>query len=195
VVLDLSLPYAVPVRQPPQRRWATYTDANGRFRFDRLGNGTYRICVQAPGTVWLDPCEWDFAVPSIAVSTLVPAPAASIVLKKGAAVAVRIDDAGQLLARHEGKTPGAHLLIGVTTRARTLRLASTVSRDETGRTQQIVIPFDTPVRITVASSFFRLADGNGASLTGPGGTGNGISVTVPAAQRSATIRLALTGGN
>jgi hypothetical protein len=124
-----------------------------------------------------------------------PRPAAGIVMKKGAAVPIRIDDAGQFLPRHEGRTPGAHLLIGVTTQQRTLRVASTVSRDETGRTQQVVIPFDTPLRIMVASSLFRLVDGSGASLTGSGAMPRGIPLIVPAGQRSATIRLAVTGGN
>jgi hypothetical protein len=47
-----------------------------------------------------------------------------MIMKKGAAVPIRVEDPAKLLEQYEGKTPGAHLLLGVFSKARsfTLRL-------------------------------------------------------------------------
>src|SRR5580704_8971513 len=76
--------------------------------------------------------------------------------EKGVAVPIRVDDPGLSLSQNEGKTPGAHLLLGVATDALTFHPASVVSTDALGRNQQIVIPFNMPVKLVVNSAFFKL---------------------------------------
>jgi hypothetical protein len=56
---------------------------------------------------------------------------------------------------------------------------------------KVVIPFDKQVQLTVASSFFKLADSSGAQFSKPG---IAIPVYVPAGQVPVTVRLSVTGG-
>ena len=56
-------------------------------------------------------------------------------------------------SQNEGKTPGAHLLLGMDNDAFAFRPATVVSQDANGRNHQIVIPFNSPVKLVVYSSF------------------------------------------
>jgi len=104
---------------------------------------------------------------------------------------VRVDDAGQHLARHEGKTAGAHLLLGVGADNFVFRPASLASQDSGGRDYRVLVPFDAPVKLVVSSSFFQLRDAVGLPLARTGSTV--IPVTVPPGQNPGFIRLIVTG--
>ena len=158
VTLHLSFTPARGVRQRFQTQWGLYSGSGGSFRFTGLRSGTYRLCAQTPGTAWLDPCEWGFPIPSVTVASAERSRSIAITLRKGAEVPIRIDDPVQILLQSEGKIPGAHLLAGVRTAARTFSPALLTSQDGAGRTLKVVIPFDLPVSLTVASSFFKLAE-------------------------------------
>ncbi len=190
VTLHLSFTPGQAVRQAFRTHWGVYSGSGGSFRFTGLRNGTYRLCVQAPGAAWLDPCEWGLAIPSGALSSAVRSQAIAISLRRGAEVPISIDDPGQLVLQSEGRIAGALLLIGVRTPTGTFRPAVLTSRGLTGRTLKVVIPFDKPVNLTVGSSFFRLADSTGTPFSGPGRT---IPLSVPAGQTPATVRLSVTG--
>ena len=151
----------------------------------------YRLCAQAPVGVWLNPCEWGLQPPSVSLSGAQPTASVTMVMKKGAAVAIRVDDPGNFLAQNEGKGPGAHLFLGVGNDALSFRPASLLSRDASGRTHQIVIPFNSLVKLVVRSSFFHLSDGAGIPL--PRGTVH-IPVFVPPGQPPAPVTLRVTGG-
>ena len=73
----------------------------------------------------------------------------------------RIGDPAQLLAQHEGKTSGAGLLLGIGSAGHVFRMLPLVSNDASGRNHQIVIPFNTPVKLVLRSSFCRFADSVG----------------------------------
>ena len=190
VTLHLSFTGSQSVRRSFQTQWGIYSGPGGSFRFTGLRNGTYRLCVQAPGTAWLDPCEWGLPIPSVVLAGAERSPTIAISLRKGVEVPIRIDDPGQFLVRNEDSVPGAHLLVGVRTQASTFRPATLVSQDGTGRTLRVVIPFEKPAQVAVASSFFSMADGNGAPFSRPG---IGIPVSVPAGQKAAILRLSVTG--
>lgn len=117
-------------------------------------------------------------------------PRFTIIPKKGDAVPIWIDDAGQLLTQHLGKTPGADLLIGISRPGQPFRPTIPVSQDAAGRDNQFVIPFDTAVRLVVASSFFRLADAKGAAFTN---VSNGTAITVSAGQQPQPIHVTVIG--
>jgi hypothetical protein len=88
----------------------------------------------------------------------------AVLLKKGAVLLIRINDADRFLPQNEGKRPGAHLLLGVPTDAFTFHPAALVSQDSNGRNHQIVVPFNTLVKLVVHSAFFRLGDAAGTPL-------------------------------
>ena len=114
-----------------------------------------------------------------------------MVMRKGVAVPIRVEDAGQLLSRHEGKTPGARLLVGIGSAGFVFRLVPVVSQDSAGRTYEVTIPFDAKVNVVVASSFFRLTDGTGAAFAASGAAT--VPVAVPSGQAPPTLRLAVSG--
>lgn len=181
---------------PPGRlrmtEWSATTGAAGSFRFDDLYGGPYHLCAQVQGSTWLNPCEWGGLSPTVSLSGTQPSASVTIILKKGVAVPIRVDDPGQLLTQNEGKTPGAHLLLGAGNDAFVFQQARVTSQDSTGRNHQIVIPFDTPVQLVVSSSFFQLSNvTTGLPLPRAGSTV--IPVTVPSGQQPATVRLIVTG--
>jgi hypothetical protein len=107
------------------------------------------------------------------------------------ALPVRVEDPGNILAQQEGKAPGAHLLLGVGNDALSFRPAPVLSRDASGRTHQIVVPFNSAVKLVVRSTFLRLSDGAGVPL--PRGTVH-VPVFVPPGQTPAPIVLRVIGG-
>jgi len=175
----------------PQTEWTAVTGVGGTFRFGGLNDGRYGLCAQAPKSTWLNPCDWGLQPLMVTLSSAQPVASVTMVMKKGVAVPIRVDDPGRLLSQHEGKTPGAHLLIGVGNDAFVFLPASVTSQDAGGRNQQVVIPFNSPVKLAVYSSFFQLADATGLALPK---TGAAILLTVPTGQQPATVGLRVTGG-
>jgi hypothetical protein len=80
-------------------------------------------------------------------------------------VPIRIDDAGQLLAQHEGKTPGAGLLLTVSSPGFFFRLVPLASRDSSGRNYQIVVPFNTALTLVVHPSFYHVSSASNIPLS------------------------------
>lgn len=180
----------VPLRQ--RTEWSATASAAGAVTFDLLPNGQYTMCAQAASGNWLNPCEWGAAPrPAVVVSAAQRTVSTTLVLKRGAAASIRVDDPGGLLAQHEGKTPGAHLLMGVRSDAGFFRPASVVAQDSGGRRYEVTIPFDAKMNLVVASSFFRLTDGSGGLFAASGAAT--IPVAVPSGQAPPTLRLAVSG--
>jgi hypothetical protein len=120
-----------------KNQWTTSTSAFGEFQCTGLQEGTYQLCHQAGSSTWLSSCEW--AKPSVVtLSSALPNANVTTVLKKGVALPIRVSDPGQFLSQNEGKTPGAHLLLGVANAALGFRQASIVSQDSGGRTAGLV---------------------------------------------------------
>ena len=186
-LLLLTAPY--PARIAQQTLWTTTTGAGGSFRFGGLNSGTYKICAETANSAWLNPCEWGLRPPQVALSAAQPTASVKVVMSKGAVVPIRIDDPAHLLSQQEGKTAGAHLLVGVGTDALFFRTAPIVSSDASGRYHQIVVPFAAYAKLVVRSSFFKLSDAGGSPLS-PVAV---IPVTVPAGQAPTAIRVVVTG--
>jgi hypothetical protein len=102
-----------------------------------------------------------------------------------------VHDLGNLLSHSEGKTPGAHLLLGADNDAFASCPARVVSQDTNGRSHEVVIPFDSRVKLVLYSSFFRLSDAAGAPLPR---SAVSIPVTVRPGQAPPTIALRVIGG-
>ena len=171
--------------------WVATSGVSGSFRFDALYFGPYRLCVQVPGSTWLNPCEWGLRPPTVMLSTPQPSASVTITVKKGVAVPIRVDDPGQLLSQHEGKTPGAHLLLGVSNDVLVFHPAPLTSQDSNGRNHQILIPFDATVKLVVSSSFFQLNDAAGIPLPRTGSIA--IPVNVQTGQQPIPIKFTVTG--
>lgn len=156
------------VGRPRQTEWIATTDAAGAFRFAVLTPGRHRLCVHTPGSLWLNPCDWGLDPPVVSVSAAKKADSVGVVLRLGAALRVRVEDPGQLLAQHEGKTPGANLLVGVEGGSPQFHAAPVVSAESAGRTYQVVIPYGTALWLMVASGLFQLNDALGLPVARTG---------------------------
>jgi hypothetical protein len=189
VTLQRTPPY--PPGKWPRTIWSTTSGSGGSFRFEGLYQGQYRLCAQVLNSVWLNPCAWGLKPPVMSLSSSQRSVNVMAILKKGVAVPVRIDDPGQLLSQHEGNTPGALLLLGVRNDALAFHSATVTSRDSNGRNHEIVIPFDTPVKLTAFSSFFQLADENGTALSPTASTA--VPLTVPSGTTPSTIKFIVIG--
>lgn len=188
VSLALAPPHPKRLRRTD---WTVVTGAGGTFQFGGLSDGRYQVCAQVPKSTWLSPCEWGSQGSVISLSSTQPVADIKVTLKRGTAVVIHLDDPGRILSQYEGKAPGAHLLIGVANNSFTFRPALITSRDANGREYQVVIPFNTPVKLVLYSSFFQLTDATGLSL--PRAQTVAIPVTVVAGQVAPTIKLDVTG--
>ncbi len=84
-----TAPMAVPPAAPPQRA----TDADGRFVFERIIPGEYRLNVQKSGLVWGSaPAPGVPALPPIVVTAGQPVAVADIAMSRGGAIAGRVFD-------------------------------------------------------------------------------------------------------
>jgi hypothetical protein len=147
-----------------QTEWVAVTKPDGSFKFEGLRRGTYRLCAQSPGTVWLNPCEWGPQSPDIVLSDTERDAHVPMVLKQGAVVSIRLEDPAQLSSSSDALSRGGRVLLGVANDARVFRPATRVSKDGTGENYEVVVPFSATVTIVVHSSSFELSDSAGVRL-------------------------------
>ena len=113
------------------------------------------------------------------------------IIRSGVVVPIRVNDPQQLLAKNEGITPGAHLLMGVGHPPFLFDDALVTSQDTGGRTYQITVPFGFAARLAIYSSFFHLS--NAAATSPPQGAVTFVPFTVAFGQSPPSISLNVTG--
>ena len=188
----VSLTALPPHQRSRLRAWSAVTGRDGFFSFQALYPGQFQVCAQVPGTAWLDPCRWGLKALVVTLSDKQPTVSSILVIEKGAMVPVRISDPSALLDKNEGITSGAHLLLGLSNDRGAWEPATLGTKDSAGRTYLVVVPFDRPIKVTAASSFFGLASGDGIPLER-----NGIAlmttVTATSAKVPPTITISVIG--
>ena len=65
---------------------------------------------------------------------------------------------------HSGKTRGAHVLAGVWTANGLFHPAQPISKGNKGSDLEVLVPFNSPLRVSVSSGFFNLKDDKGANI-------------------------------
>lgn len=138
---------------------------NGDFALADVPPGKYEICVDAPHRAVLDPCRWGtsekFSVKAGETTSKI-----DVTVERGYRLEVRIDDPKKLLPNAPGGIPGAALLLAIQSakgRYENLRLETD---DAAGRTQFLVIPYDTPLTLVATGSGIALSDSNDKRYTG-----------------------------
>jgi hypothetical protein len=147
--------------------------------------------VTATGGAWLDPCKWPVPSNAVTLTTAQPTIGVTISLQRGATLPIQIDDPGQLLERHEGKTPGARLLLGVAGPGLVFHTIPVVAKNSNGRQHQLVVPYNIELKLVIQSTYFRVTDALGVVLDRNFATR--ISLNVPTGQPPPLIRLAVAG--
>jgi len=140
--------------------------AGGSFSIKNLPAGTYRLCAQAPGSDFLDPCRWSSSQTEINLVNGQVSTGTVLSLKKGSVVKVRINDAGGVLDQKASKPP--HISAGVWTAKSLFCPATLTAHDASGRNFEVVIPQDAPYRFSLSAVNVQIQDEVNA-LVGPAG--------------------------
>lgn len=185
---DLSTPRTVG-STPFDRQFSSRSD--GTFSIPNVPPGQYEICVDAPKAAALDPCEWTpggaprITVKGAAASSLLPV-RVQIKVETGYMLQVHLNDPQQTLTSTLGGAGGNSVLlrlVGMDSRLHNFRL---LSASATGQDRFIVMPYNSPVMLTVdtptakdgapalavtGSTILALPGAGGSAAKSPGGDG------------------------
>lgn len=148
-----------------------FSQSDGAFSFKQLAPGTYTLCAQIPATQaapsddpFLDTCIWrDSTEPHIPLTAGQNVSNVALLVKRGKLLKIRVNDPQKLLPAQAGAGAGPHLQLQITSASLTAHRIPLTAQDANGRDFAIVIPTGVQHNINIASSAFRLADGNGAA--------------------------------
>jgi len=127
------------------------TDFDGQFAFDELPAGTYRICVDKPHMLLLNPCEWG-TPPEVVLVDAQSAERIVIPVAYGKAVRVRLDDPEDALAVSAAAKQGDPLVgLAVLDAGGTLHDLRPQAKGRKGKEYEIVVPADTALQLVVNS--------------------------------------------
>ena len=185
----MFLRYTSPHEASERSEWYTKSDSKGTFRFNGLRQGSFALCAQSPAGRWLNPCEWDRPIPA-SIEGLQTTTNLDVMLKGGATVQFDFEDPQGLLTKYS-KTPGAHLLVGVSTKNNLFRPFVNQQQAGARATYTAVLPVGTPLAISVSSDFFRLSDTSGVALDRT----TRLPVNIPAESKTYSVRLVVSGTN
>ena len=163
---------------------STYTSVTGKsgeYSLDNLKPGTYTLCVHKPGGPHINACQWSTG----SQFTLGKGETLSnqtVAVVAGALLQIHIADPGKLMGASDD------LLIGVLLPTGLIQPMRLASLDPTGRTYDIAVPKQTPLRVSINSTQFQIVDNNGSGLSphpsagnsSAGGVATGSVVTLPA---------------
>jgi hypothetical protein len=143
---------------------ATLTRSDGMFQID-VPAGTISVCAALPNSDLLDTCVWDAPLRPVvgAGKTVQLKP---IMLRRGYLVAVRIEDAGAVIANSLPKGPLAkrQVLVGVALPNGGYLPAPLSLKSPTRRVHQLLVPRDTPVSLSVFAKGLNVADAKGLAI-------------------------------
>jgi hypothetical protein len=128
---------------PPVMNVVTAQD--GSFAIQSLPAGTYLLCVQTSGGVYLDPCHWSASPPTFAVGAGQTVAGAVLRLGKGTRLPIAISDPQQsLTANASGTKRVAPPMVGAMAVSGAFMPAELTASTSVGRTYTVTLPFDSP---------------------------------------------------
>jgi hypothetical protein len=138
------------------------TGSNGAFVLSGLPTGQFGLCIATKGNV-LDPCQWRSFLTTVNVKTGSTTSGVSIQAKAGSNFTLRLNDIGQFLISAVSTQKAPHIVVGVFDGSSVFHPAQE-SRDSTGITYRISIPYDVPLKLVVVSPHATLSNTLGAAL-------------------------------
>ena len=97
---------------PPFTR-NTKSGADGAFQIQRLAPGNYRVCVQAAGDQYLDPCQWNGTPVGVTLLSGQTATGIKITLAGASVLNIQVQDAQKALSQLTGDGRRPDLSVGV----------------------------------------------------------------------------------
>lgn len=148
-----------PLRYTPWQGNAE-SGADGSYRITGAPAGRYEVCVWTPRPEFVNRCMWGRAV---AVVTIAQGGEVTqeIRLEEGRELRIRVEDPEGFLDRHEGKTPGARLEVGVYTAERMYLTAEPVGQQRAGmKIYRVTVPVEDTWRLRVGGPFYTVEGDN-----------------------------------
>src|SRR5206468_7275957 len=122
------------------------TRPDGVFSLTNLPGGTHAICVQVPGTLYLDPCRWSTPTRVTLTGNQTRA-GLKIQLKKGARMLIQLDDANTHLQAHPAEAT-SQLLVGIFDGNGLFHRAALIGRGASRWSYAVVVPLETPLTLS-----------------------------------------------
>jgi hypothetical protein len=147
-----------------EKTLSTGSDKTGGFTLDGVDPDDYLICVDVPGTDYLDSCKWGIAPPAAKVASAQAALSYNAVLTHGATISIRVDDPEELLPDPPVAGNTHFLMPGIWTKQATMQRVALVSSDKGGHDYSIVVPPDVDLRLSFTMGNLTLVDQKGYLL-------------------------------
>ncbi|MDQ2945864.1 MAG: hypothetical protein M3Y27_07980 [Acidobacteriota bacterium] len=107
----------------------------------------------------LDSCAWlDFSSPKITVAAGELRSGVKVTVKQGRLITIRVNDPQKLLPPKKGQNSGNELSLHMAGPSGLARKIPILGEDANGRTHGIVVPYDTPYKLSIQSTTFSLTD-------------------------------------
>jgi len=167
----------------------TVSDGTGNFTAINLAPGQYVACAQTTTQGGLlDPCHWAASAPSFDVVAGKVTPNVDVVMPRGVALPVHLNDPQGLLKQVTGPVDFDLEIHLVTSKG--LHYSMPIqAQGPQGRDFGIAIPFDTALSIRVLSAHFAVSD----DATGNPVAQAGISALVPSGAAAQQFSFTVTG--
>jgi hypothetical protein len=186
-------------QEMPPGAWSAgmTTGEDGKFQFANVPGGwSYRVCVQPPygdGSDLVEFCSNDRrSAGAVAVGVRQNVILPVVRLAKGHRVKVKFNDPDGHLDRNEGKTAGAHLLVGVW-RGPDFVAMPLALNDGKVREYELTLPYSTAASLVVQSSFYSVLDDKGKPVDAAKGTRLDLAPLAAGATGPAAVVFQVTG--
>lgn len=164
--------------------------ANGSFQITGLAAGSYSLCVQVPGSAYLDSCLWGGSGPVVKVADGQQSANNVLKLQSGATLSVVISDPNNEMGQVTKQGMPPDLMMGVWGPKSLFYPVHLAIRNAQSTTYQMTIPAGTPLKFTIQSLHLNLADSQGQPLANNSAQMNFQS---PAGGAAPTFTYVITG--
>jgi hypothetical protein len=158
---------------------ATQTAPDGTFQFTGVPAGKFVVCPSAAVGDLLSPCASGLNGPIVTVAGGQSVTVPPIKLAQGYRLQVQINDPGGYYAAAKTAKKPVAMLVSASFNGGLPVIAQPVSSSTAGITYEVVVPFDTPVRIISGSLGVEMKDGSGATVPWSDAAGTHHTGSVP----------------
>lgn len=137
-------------------------DSNGDFVPANLADGDYKVCVNMPGTMYINPCQWKKNPPTVNVKNGKLPGNFSVTAERGVTFKIHVNDQFGSLIPGPGKPQASSLNTQVTSEASFPFPMRLVRRNARGFDYELTVPFDSDMDLSLRGAPVFLSINNGA---------------------------------
>lgn len=153
--------------------------------------GRFMVCASLPGSNLLDSCLWEKAPLTVVMSERGASEAPTIILRKGVAVGVAVDDVQNLVEVESAKRSGKQVSMEMRLPGGMLIPMKEEGRQGVTRLYQAYVPRDVKFELLVAGNGFDVRDDKGAAIDTA--KGHKVSMLVSGERTAKSLRFRVAG--